>query len=85
MLRPPWKTVLSCLSIVAASHVGAQATACAPTSATLAAGIGQSDRVDMTASPMQIGRRSLDLSESFEQSPYTFCIAAKECLAGGLL
>jgi len=76
MLRPPWKTVLSCLSIVAASHVGAQATACTPTSATLAAGIGQSDRVDMTASPMQFGGRGLDLSGSFEQSRGAFCILA---------
>jgi hypothetical protein len=76
MLRPPWKTVLSCLSIVAASHVGAQATACAPTSATLAAGIGQSDRVDMTASPMQFGGRGLDLSGSFEHSRGAFCILA---------
>ena len=76
MLRPPWKTVLSCLSIVAASHVDAQATACTPTSATLAAGIGQSDRVDMTASPMQFGGRGIDLSGSFEQSHGTFCILA---------
>ena len=76
MLRPPWKTVLSCLSIFAASRIDAQATACNPTSATLAAGIGQSDRVDMTASPMQFGGRGLDLSGSFEHSHGAFCILA---------
>src|SRR5687767_4419055 len=76
MLRPPWKTVLSCLSIFAASRIDAQATACNPTSATLAAGIGQSDRIDRTASPTQFGGRGLDLSGSFEQSRGAFCVVA---------
>jgi hypothetical protein len=76
MLRPPWKTVLSCLSIFAASRIDAQATACSPTSATLAAGIGQSDRVDMTASPTQFGGRGLDLSGFFEQSRGAYCVVA---------
>jgi hypothetical protein len=67
--------VLSCLSIFAASRIDAQATACSPTRATLAAGIGQSDRVDMTASPTQFGGRGLDLSASFEQSRGAFCLA----------
>jgi hypothetical protein len=76
MLRPPWKTVLSCLPLFAASRIDAQATACSPTRATLAAGIGQSDRVDMTASPTQFGGRGLDLSGSVEQSRGAFCVVA---------
>jgi hypothetical protein len=73
MMRPTWKTVLRCLLLCAASRVDAQATACAPTSATLAAGLGQSDRVDMTASPAQFGGRGLDVSASLERTRGAYC------------
>lgn len=73
MMRPTWKTVTSCLLLFATSRLDAQATACAPTSATLAAGLGQSDRLDMTASPTQFGGRGLDLAGSVEQSRGAFC------------
>ena len=76
MLRPPWKTVLNCLSIFAAPHVDAQATACARPVRRSPPVLRQSDRVDMTASPMQFGGRGLDLSGSFEHSRGAFCVLA---------
>jgi hypothetical protein len=76
MMRPTWKTVLSCLPVLAASRLGAQATACAPTSVVISAGIGQSDRVDMTASPTQFGGRGLDLAADIEQARGAFCVVA---------
>jgi hypothetical protein len=62
---------------VAAPQLRAQSPACpSSTTATLAAGIGQSDRVDMTASPIQFGGRGLDINGSFERSFGSLCVVA---------
>ena len=72
-------TTIAVMSLFAAGapQLLAQSPACPPsTTATLAAGIGQSDRVDMTASPIQFGGRGLDINGSFERSFGSLCVVA---------
>jgi hypothetical protein len=70
-------TTIAAMSVVAvaAPQLRAQSPACpSSTTATLAAGLGQSDRVDMTASPIQFGGRGLDINGSFERSFGSLCV-----------
>ena len=72
-------TTIAVMSLFAAGapQLLAQSPACpSSTTATLAAGIGQSDRVDMTASPIQFGGRGLDINGSFERSFGSLCVVA---------
>jgi hypothetical protein len=70
-------TTIAVMSLfaVGTSQLLAQSPACPrSTTATLAAGLGQSDRVDMTASPMQFGGRGLDINGSIERSFGSVCV-----------
>jgi hypothetical protein len=67
------------LLVVALPQLRAQSPACSPSlapTATLAAGIGQSDRIDRTASPAQFGGRGLDVNASLERSFGSLCVTA---------
>jgi hypothetical protein len=72
-------TTIAVMSLFAAAapQLRAQSPACpSSTTATIAAGIGQSDRVDMTASPVQFGGRGLDVNGSLERSFGSLCVVA---------
>ena len=66
--------------LVAASRCHAQSAACgaAPTASllTLSAGVGQSDRVDATASPFQFRGRGLDVAAAFARASGRTCVTA---------
>ena len=77
MLRSTSIVLATASLLVAAPRSHAQSPACgAPTVLTLAAGVGQNDRVDATASPLQFRGRGVELSASFAHSRGAVCIAA---------
>ena len=75
-------TIAVTVFVVALPQLHAQSPACSSpstsstTTARIAAGIGQSDRVDFSVSPVQFGGRGLDVSGSLERAVGSFCVTA---------